>query len=116
MSNKKVGTFESVVKSDSSVEQRVYLERSRASIKGRLFDDSIGFRRGSTGSTVYFVMRGGLLRGGPTLANLGNDHGFISKEYISIEACWRNPKQSQESLCSIWAISYHFGGSWFIIT
>ena len=22
--------------------------------------------------------------GSPTLANLGNDHGFISKEYISI--------------------------------
>ena len=24
------------------------------------------------------------MRGSPTLANLGNDHGFISKEYISI--------------------------------
>ena len=27
---------------------------------------------------------GGLLGGSPTLANLGNDHGFISKEYIFI--------------------------------
>jgi len=26
----------------------------------------------------------GLLGGSPTLTNLGNDHGFISKEYISI--------------------------------
>ena len=40
MSNKEVGTLESLVKSDSSVEQRVYFvrglqRRSRASIKGR---------------------------------------------------------------------------------
>ena len=49
MSNKEVVNLESVVKSDSSVEQRVYfvreLQRSRASIKGRLFEGSIGLRR-----------------------------------------------------------------------
>ena len=90
MSNKEVVSLEGVVKSDSSVEQKVYFvrgfqRRSWVSIKGRLFVGSIGFRGGSI---VYFV-RGencwGLLRGNPTLANLGNDHGFISKEYFSID-------------------------------
>ena len=56
-------------------------EKSQASIKGKLFDDYIGLRGVSM---VYFVRGRGLLEGSPTLANLGNDHGFISKEYISI--------------------------------
>ena len=60
MSNKEVVSLKDVVKSDSSVEQRVYFvrelqRRNRASIKGRLFE-----------------------------ANLGNDREFISKEYIFI--------------------------------
>ena len=89
MSNKEVVSLEGVVKSDSCIEQRVYFVRglqrkSRASIKGRLFQGSIGLGRGSI---VYFV-RGEdgwkLLGVSPTLANLGNDDGFISKEYISI--------------------------------
>ena len=33
---------------------------------------------------MYFVWRGELLGGNLTLANLGNDHGFINKKYISI--------------------------------
>ena len=49
----------------------------------------------------------------PTSANLGNDHGFIIKEYSFhwYEAFWENPKQSYESLCSKWTISYHCGES-----
>ena len=37
----------------------------------------------------------------PTSANLGNDHGFIIKEYslYLAEAFWGSPKQSHESLC-----------------
>ena len=90
MSNKEVVSLEGVVKSDSSVEQRVYFirelqRRSRASIKERLFEGSIGLRGGSI---VYFVRRGGLLRivgrESPTYANLGNDQEFTSKEYISL--------------------------------
>ena len=45
----------------------------------------------------------------PTSANLGNDHGFIIKEY-SLHWCedsWGSPKQNHESLCSKWTISYH---------
>ena len=50
-------SLEGVIKSDSSVEQKVYfvqgLQRwSRASIKGRLFEGSIGLRGDSL---VYFV-------------------------------------------------------------
>ena len=57
MDNKEVVSLEGVVKSDSSVEQRVYFVRglqrkSRASIKGRLFEVSIALRGGSI---VYFV-------------------------------------------------------------
>ena len=57
MSNKEVMSLDGVVKSDSSVEQRVYFvqglqRRSRASIKGRLFEGSTGLRGGSI---VYFV-------------------------------------------------------------
>ena len=56
MSNKEVASLESVVKSDSSVEQRVYfvygLQRSRVSIKGRLFKGSINLKGDSM---VYFV-------------------------------------------------------------
>ena len=57
MSNIEVVSLEGIVKSDSSVEQRVYFvrglqRRSRASIKGRLFKGSIGLRGGSI---VYFV-------------------------------------------------------------
>ena len=57
MLNKEVVSLEGVVKSDSSVEQRVYfvqgLQRgSRASIKGRLFEGSKGL---GGGSIVYFV-------------------------------------------------------------
>ena len=57
MSNKEVVSLKGVVKSDSSVEQRVYFvrglqKRSRALIKGRLFDGYIDFRGGSI---VYFV-------------------------------------------------------------
>ena len=51
--------------------------------------------------------------GSPTSTNLGNDHGFISEEYLLhwYEAFWGNPKQSHESLCSKWTISYHCGES-----
>ena len=57
MSKKEVVSLEGVVKSDSSVEQRVYFlrglqRRSRASSKGRLFEGSIGL---NGGSVVYFV-------------------------------------------------------------
>ena len=56
-SNIEHGTLESVVKSDSSVEQRVYFvrelkSRSQGSIKGRSFKGSIGLRGDSM---VYFV-------------------------------------------------------------
>ena len=38
----------------------------------------------------------------PTSANLGNDHGFINKEYILhlYEVFWESPKRNHESLCS----------------
>ena len=57
MSNKEIVNLEDVVKSDSSVEQRVYFVRelqrkSRALIKGKLFEGSIGLK---VGSMVYFV-------------------------------------------------------------
>ena len=46
-----------------------------------------------------------------TLVNLVEDHGFISEEnYLHwYEAFWGSPKQSHESLCSKWTISYHCG-------
>ena len=49
----------------------------------------------------------GLLGGSPTLANLGNDHGFISKEYISI--CMRPFGEAQSKTMRIYAQSgqYH---------
>ena len=49
----------------------------------------------------------------PTSANLGNGHGSIIKEYSLhwCEAFWGSPKQSYESLCSKWTISYHCGES-----
>ena len=49
----------------------------------------------------------------PTSVNLRNDHGFIVKEYYLhwYEAFWGSPKQSHESLCSKWTISYHCGES-----
>ena len=49
----------------------------------------------------------------PISANLGNDHGFIIKEYSLHwhEAFWGSPKQSHESLCSKWTISYYCGES-----
>ena len=49
----------------------------------------------------------------PTLVNLVEDHGFISEEYYLhwYEAFWGSPKQSHESLCSKWTISYHCGES-----
>ena len=51
--------------------------------------------------------------GSPTSTNLANDHGFINKEYSLhwYEAFWGNPKQSHESLCSKWTISYDCGES-----
>ena len=57
MLNKEVVSLESVVKSDPSVEQRVYFvrglqKRSRALIKGRLFEGSISLIKGSM---LYFV-------------------------------------------------------------
>ena len=47
------------------------------------------------------------------MANLGNDHGFINKEYSLhwYEAFWEALKQSHESLFSKWTISYHYGES-----
>jgi len=113
MSNKEVVSLKDVVKSDSSVEQRVYFvqglqRRSRASIKGRLFE----------GSIVYFVQGRGLLGGSPTLANLGNDEEFTSKEYISNgtrpfgetqnKATRAYTQKSHKSLYSKWTISYHY--------
>ena len=49
----------------------------------------------------------------PTLANLGNDYGFISKgiHLPWYEAFWVSTKQSHESLCSKWTTSYHCGES-----
>ena len=57
MSNKEVGSLKGVVKSDSSVEQKVYFvqglqRKSQASIKGRLFEGSIG-RRESLWCTLF---------------------------------------------------------------
>ena len=48
-----------------------------------------------------------------TSANLGNDHVFISEEYLLhwYETGWESPKQSHESLCSKWTILYHCGES-----
>ena len=45
--------------------------------------------------------------------SLGNDHGFIIKEYYLYwnEVFWGSPKQSHESLFSKWKISYHCGES-----
>jgi len=51
--------------------------RSQASIKGRLFESSIG---GLKGGSIVLCSRGVLLGESPTLANLRNDHEFISKE------------------------------------
>ena len=58
MSNKEVVSFKDVVKSHSNVEQRVYFvrelqRRSRASIKGRLFEGSIGLGRDSIVGTLF---------------------------------------------------------------
>ena len=57
MSNKEVASLEIVVKSDSSVEQIMYFfngskEKSKTSIKGRLFEGYIGLMGDSM---VYFV-------------------------------------------------------------
>ena len=57
MSNKRIVSLESIVKSDSSVEQIVYFvpglhRTSRVSIKERLFEGSIGLRKGSM---MYFI-------------------------------------------------------------
>jgi len=48
-----------------------------------------------------------------TSNNLGNDHGFIIEECSLhwYEAFWGSPKQSYESLCSKWTISYYYGES-----
>ena len=85
MSNKEVVSLEGVVKSDSSVEQRVYFVRGlRRPLKG--------------GSIMYFVR-----------------HEFISKKYISIgmryfgEAQSKATRTSHKNLCSKWTISYHCG-------
>ena len=64
MSNKEVVSLKNIVKSDSSVEQRVYFvrglqRRSRVSIKGRLPEGSICL---GGGSVVLLCSRGGLLR------------------------------------------------------
>ena len=46
------------------------------------------------------------------MANLRNDHGFISKEYISIGVRpFVEAQKSHESLYSKWTISYHCGES-----
>ena len=73
MSNKEVVSLENVVKSDSSVEQRV-LPKSRASIKQRLFEHSIGLEK------LYDVLclRWRLVEESHTLINLVNNHEFIS--------------------------------------
>ena len=57
----------------------------------------------------------GLLGVSPTLVNLVEAHGFISEEYYLhwYEAFWGSPKQSHESLCSKWTISYHYGEFFF---
>ena len=54
-------------------------------------------------------MCGGLLGGSPTLANLGNDHGFISKEYISIGMSMRPFGEAQSKAMRAYAQSgqYH---------
>ena len=62
---------------------------------------------------LYSVLcsRGGLLGRSPTLANLGNDHEFIIKEYISIGTrTFGEANQNHKSLCTQkWTISYHCG-------
>ena len=62
MSNKKVVSLESEVKSDLSVKQNVYFVRwlqrnGRDLIKGRLFKGFIGLRKGFM---VYFVRKSSL--------------------------------------------------------
>ena len=58
----------------------------------------------------------GIVGGSPTLANLGNDHGFIGKKYISIGM--RPFGEIKNNVMRAYAqsgqISYHFGGSWFL--
>ena len=62
---------------------------------------------------VHFVRGEVLDDESPTSANLGNDHEFINKEYSPhwYETFWGSPKQTHESLCSKWTISYHCGES-----
>ena len=69
MSNKEIVSLEDV-KSDSSIEKRVYFvrwrqRRSRASIKERLFKGSIGLRGGTM---VYFVQGEDCRERSPTYA------------------------------------------------
>ena len=45
--------------------------------------------------------------------NLGNDHGFIGKEYCLLVRDILG-KLKVESLCLKWTISYHYGELWFI--
>ena len=67
--------------------------------------DENGFRASEVINSCLLVML--------CVGNLGNDHGFIIKEYYLhwYEAFWGRPKQSHESLCSKWTISYHCGES-----
>ena len=87
MSNKGVVSLKCIVKSDSSVEQRVYfvrvLQRKESSLD--LGEVVQGLHRPQGRLYGVLCSWGGLLGGSSTLANLENDHGFISKEYISID-------------------------------
>ena len=80
MSNKEVLSLEGVVKSDSNVEQRVY-----STPKPRFRGGCSRLHRPRGRLYSVLCSRGGLLGESPTLANLENDHGFISKKYISID-------------------------------
>ena len=65
-----------------------------------------GWLQGGEGRWRPWMRKRYVLDESPTLANLGNDHGFIIKEYYpySYKFFWRSPKQRHESLCSKWTV------------
>ena len=59
-------------------------EGSRERVESRLRGDCRGLHRPPGRLYGVLCLRGRLLGGSPTLADLGNDHRFVSKEYIFI--------------------------------
>ena len=108
MSNKEVVSLEGVVKKVTQVSNKWCTllfegskERSRASIKGRLFEGSIGLKGGSM---VYFI-EGRIVGRSPTLTNLEDNHGFI--EYISIHMKHFGETQSKAMRAYAQSGQYH---------